>query len=555
MKMNFLSYLLLVAVFGGAQARADDLTPYLEGREHLITEREYSDLRSYVERAQEVLVQTLEDSMVSSGTELRERLVNGIRSAQQSTGLRHELMLFRYILTRALESDRLYVYKYENAQSAQLSAQIILLPAIESALNYYQSSDLPRLATTTVPSPDWLSFAADQVPNLLRAVDLAPNRAKKAALVKRALGWTAKALNSAVDRRTGDVAKHIVRLGELYNERNYKRADFISRAQDALLAVYKGYRTPLPTVTLAPASAGKDLKMRRDSFSLFDLVPNLNLKRHINRPLFGKDGKSTIIGKSDPGSSTEFTKVFRLGMFFGLGVSGSYDGNSDGNVDARKAATVAIDAIAFATDDSDDFTDRVAPFSAQVLSSADLSPAGKVNDWNYNVSIEGSAQGAFVFAVFGAIERNVFNQFEETILRGGWAPQFVMRLGELEYFVMRGSLGLLESRLCGSAVPNSESCASGKRSKAGVVGLSVILKLKRFSAEIKSNYATYDSSVVVDTNATGIEVSRFGLDGSVNLPLRLLVKNDSLQLKGQVVNYSPGGPSNSTAFIFYGLKW
>ena len=537
--LNLFASFLVFAAATPAFA-ADELSPYLDGAEHTISEREYNDLRSYVERAQKILIETLEESIGYSGTELRDHLLGGIQSALQSTGLRNELLLFRYVLLRAVKVDEFYTKNDTGAEIAQLSAQIVLLPAIESALNYYQSSDLPRLATTTVPSPDWLSFAADQVPQLLRAVDLAPTRATKIGIARSALGWTAKALNSSHERRTAEVADHIVRLGELYNHRNRKHAQYVTRAQDALLTVYKAYRKPLPTITLAPASAGQDLKMRRGSFL------------SLSRPFFRKNGAVATIGKRTGGTDNGLGTLTRLTIFLGAGVSAAYDENSAGDVDTRKAATVAIDAAAVARAEVGD----PLMFSAHGSLSAGVAAAGKVNEWNYNVSVRGSANAVVVFGVFGAIERNVFNEFEETLLRGGWSPHGIIRLANTDYLLIRFYAGGLVATLCGNAAINSESCVSGDASNASpMLGGSMVLKLKRASVEFDANYAYFDSAGVIDASATDVDVGRFSFDGSVNLPLRLLVKNDSLQLKGQVVNYGPDGPSNSAGFVFYGLKW
>jgi hypothetical protein len=269
MKKLFL-FNILVIVFGLALVHADDsdaFSPYLDAAEHTISAQEYSDLKAYVERAQKILSNTLENSTAFSGAELHSHLLKGVELALRNTDLRGELLLFRYVLVRAVEVDRIYndarTPTTTESEAAQLSSLVILIPAIESALSYYQTSDLPRLATTVVPSPNWQEFAADQVPHLLRAIDLAPSKTARAKMARTAVGWSAKALNSALERRTAETADLIVQLGELYNDPNLSHPTFVARAQETLLKVYKTFKKPLTTVAVAPATSGARIKNKK----------------------------------------------------------------------------------------------------------------------------------------------------------------------------------------------------------------------------------------------------------------------------------------------------
>ena len=543
--MKVLSCIFFMCVLAATTARSEDLTPYLEGTEHRITEREYSDLRSYIERAQEILTQTLNDSTAYSGTELRNQLLRGMRAAQQSTNLRNELLLFQYILTRALEIDRLYTYRYDTAEGAQLSAQNILLPAIELALAYYQSSDLPRLATTTVPSPDWILFAADQVPHLLRAVDLAPNQPKKVAVVKRALGWTAKALNSAIERRGGDVAKHIVRLGEIYNDPNSRHPHFVTRAQDALLSVYKSYRKPLPTITLAPASAGVDLKMRRKSWS-----PSASL------PLFNS-GRQTPLAKekwekawNETQEEVELSRapdqLIRVNLLLGAGIAATYDGNEAGEIGRAKAITFESDAVLHKDHIFDNERDGPSLQLHGALA-GNLRAAGKIGDWTYQTKAEiALALGRFVGGYL-AVERNVFERFEESLVTAGFAPSFIIRVGKAQYVLIRPYVGV-SAAACNVKGVDAKKCEM-RESGNTAAGGAILVRLKRFAAALNVHYMhgfEYDGDQRPD---------RVSVDASVTLPLGVIVRNDALHLKASTVTYTGEAPGGGTAMMFYGWKW
>ena len=556
MKNSFLILKLIVlsAVFAsGAATRAGDLNPYLDATEHKISEREYADLRSYIERAQKILSATLEDSTAFSGTELRAHLLGGIQTALQSTDLRYELLLFRYVLSRAVEIDTFYYKNYETAQGAQLSAQVILLPSIESALSYYQSSDRPRLETTTVPSPDWLSFAADQVPQLLRAVDLAPSPEKKVEIVQRALGWTAKALNSAHERRGAEVADHIVRLGELYNSQNPNHPQYVTRAQDALLAVYKAYRKPIPTITLAPASAGTDLKMRRKSFtsringSVFGLpVLGINTGGLIGRDKTSdeehNDGAAHILARQD---------LVRATLILGAGKSATYDGNEAGTAYVKNAALFRLDAAYIGGDHTSD-GNLWGGFYGEI--SGHVRPGDKASEWTYSTRAAVGGNAWTGLGAYVAVERNKFERFSESLVRIGYAPMFMLRIGKMEYVAFRAMLGYWNGN-CEIEGGDGETPCS--RSLSGVTGgAGVVLHKKRFSASLDAAVDGSRWSTRVNNYYTKYDTDvRKAVDAVVTLPLGLVLRNDALILKGQAVDYNDGGPGSASGLIFYGLKW
>ena len=565
MKNRFLILKLIVlcTVFGSSFAtKADDLNPYLDATEHKISEREYDDLRSYIERAQKILTATLGDSTAFSGTELRSHLLSGIQTALQSTNLRHELLLFRYVLSRALEIDAFYYKNYATAQGAQLSAQVILLPSIESALSYYQSSDRPRLETTTVPSPDWLSFAADQVPQLLRAVDLAPSPDKKIEIVKRALGWTAKALNSAHERRGSEVADHIVRLGELYNYPNPAHPQYVTRAQDALLLVYKTYRKPIPTISLAPASSGTDLKMRRRSLFKRATVKILGLPIiGINTGgLLGRDKQDT--SEDHQWEDSNFLTrqdLLRATLVLGGGKSATYDGNEAGTAYIKNAAVFRVDGVYI--NGSKAKSEYEVPIWGAIYGevSGHVRPGDKASEWTYSARAAVSANVLSGVGTYIAVEKNKFERFSESFFRVGFAPQMMIRIGKMEYVVFRAMFGYANG---GCDIEGGDGTTPCSRDLSGMMtGVGVVINKKRFSATLDS---TLDTNRRENPGWTGgndgnpeyVWNSRRAVDAVVTLPLGLVLRNDALILKGQAVDYtSGGGPSSASGLIFYGLKW
>ena len=550
--LNLFALLMSFAVATPAFAADDEFQPYLDGTEHKISEREYEDLRSYVERAQKILMRTLDDSTDFSGTDLRAHLLSGIRTALQSTNLRNELLLFRYVLSRAVEVDEFYTKNETGAEIAQLSAQIVLLPAIESALNYYQSSDLPRLATTTVPSPDWLSFAADQVPQLLRAVDLAPTRVQKVEVVRRALGWTAKALNSAHERRTAEVADLIVRLGELYNYPNPQHSQYVTRAQDALLAVYKAYRKPLPTITIAPASTGTDLKMRRKSLAS---RAGRRVLRAFGLPLLGiKTGG--VIGWDDTGTQlsngagNRGPDLARTTVVIGAGKSATYYGNEDGTADVKNAAIFKVD-IAYIRSQLGESTYGDKFFGGVYGElSGHARPGANASELTYSTRALLSANIFVAGAAYVAIDVNKFERFSETFFRLGYAPQFMLRIGNMEYVAFRASVDYWVAD-CNIAAGNGETPCSRKLSGVGG-SLGIVLHKKRFSAALNANIGR--NGYVDSSDEDHVDVRR-AADALVTFPLGILLRNDAVILKGEAVDYSDGGPSSASGLMFYGLTW
>lgn len=546
----FLVFVALLSQFPvAAKAGDSDFTPYLEGAEYRISESEYGDLRAYVERAQKILVRTLEASTAFSGTDLRAVLLEGIHSALESSSLRSELLLFKHALVRATEMDKLFMEGNESAENAGLVAKVILIPAIETALKYYQSSDLPRLASNVVPSPNWLEFAADQVPHLLRALDLAPDRDKRTEMAKKAVGWTARALNSSLERRESATADMIVQLGELYNDPRSRHDSYVPRVQEALLLVYKTHRKPLETLTLAPASAGKDLKMRpRGALVRMGSGSVSAFKKIISFPWFNV-GRTAAIGHDNHENNTRGDDIWtmsRTTVTTGGGIATGYDGNAAGDTKSGKAAYLGADImVSGATGD----LEYLSVGSLYAGIEGEVQPTGAPVDWNYSLKAKVAPNMFFVLGGFIAMERNVFGKFEENILRGGWAPQFAIRLKNKDYVLIRAYVGSW-MYLCRTRDDIRMSCtdpkapAEGFTNDGGVsTGGSVLLKKKRFSASFDGSWSRDGAG------------DRLALDASVTLPLGAIVKNDALYLKGQVVDYEGSGAAAGEGFVFYGLTW
>lgn len=536
-KTIFIAITLFSGFINAAQANEpSELSPYLEGGEHTISTAEYGDLKAYVERAQKTLVRSLETSTAYSGVELRRYLVKGIEAALASSGLRSELMLFKYALERALVADGIYVANPSDDTSSQLSVQVILLPAIESALKYYQTSDAPRLASTVVPSPDWLTFAAEQVPHLLRAIDLAPVQADRAVMAKTALGWTARALNSSLDRRSAQTADFIVQLGELYNDPAIEHPSYVARAEDALLAVYKANRPELKVVNLAPASTGDDLKMRRDSrivgLPLFDV----NFGEEVGSDTLGPDNKS-VYRNIDLG---------RLNAFVGIGMVNTSNGASGKSTNV--AGLGNIRAIRYGTLDA-------TLMMAQGEATAYLSPSMDA-DWKYSAKAQGGLDFMYLLSGVVAVEKSNFGRFEENLIRGGWSPQIAFRIGHMEYVLLQGMIGGFNAG-CSAEADTSEDtyCKEGRIGGFAIAARAVIQK-KRFSFSVDASAGWNDTDRQSDLPSySSASTARVGVDSMVTIPMGLLFRNDALVVRGEAVNYSDGGPSRKSALLFYGLNW
>jgi hypothetical protein len=584
MKNLYIAVIVTYCMFVAVHARGgDELTPYLEGSNHTITEREYGDLKAYVERAKKILIQTLDDSTAFSGTELREHLLGGIESALSSTDLRGELLLFRYVLTRALDIDRIYFSRNSGTnlvELSQLSAQVVLLPAIVSAIDYYQTSDMPRLATTVVPSPNWTEFAADQVSHFLRMVDLAPSKQQAILVAKTSLGWTARSLNSALERRNPEVADHIVRLGELYNSPGKKNQTYISRAQEALLAVYRSYRKELHVIALAPASSGSDLKINDSPFILWRLIKGGGrlvgsgvtgtgrlAKRVFGLPILGVNiGGATPIGMDQSGSGTDefgqpykgpyvfkHVSLVRFSAFAGGGRGAIYGGTADGASRFHNAGIVNLRFAGIFGKKLSSEDGEKAFFGTYNEMSGVLTAPDESGKFLGNGKIILSGHSFFVLAAAFHYERNAYGSFEEQLVRFGWAPQVMLRVGHRQYVVLQGFLGggsldctAQDRKHC--AAPDSSGDEGGLKSTSFVGGLLAVAQLKRFSASAEFSYTP-----------AGFEYSsesadRTALDATVAIPLGVLVGNDSLILSGQAIKHG-SGVSGSSGYVFYGLTW
>lgn len=568
--MKYIVSLLLLAACA-ASARADDFTPYLEGSEHKISEQEYSDLRSYVERAQKTLMRTLDDAPAFSGVDLRAHVLGGIQQALASSDLRGELLLFRYVLSRAIETDTVFYADGDGDERAQLVAQVVLIPAIESALKYYQTSDLPRLASNVVPSPNWLEFAADQVPHLLRAVDLAPTKDKATELAWQALGWTARSLNSSLERRSSEVADFIVRLGELYNTPNRRHPSFISRAQESLLAVYKKYRAPLPVISLAPASAGLDLKMRDATLARrlgggFGSVGHgfgaaargigSGIKKIFTLPILGigpKDdeilGKDWTEGDSENGELKHHVggiKLARVSVLGGAGMGSTYDSAA---TDTKSSGVALLADARFVAVDYSCENDCGPAGSFFAEASSHVIPGSAGKDWGYSMNLSANATVFGLLGIMGAIEKNDYSAFEETLTRIGFAPHLIIRIGKQEYVLVQGFVGPMRS--------------ADDEFEYTEVGAKVVVQKKRFSVLVGATMAG-DTARDPSDARRNLSRSRTSVESTVNLPLGLFVRNDGLIFKGQAIKYEDrdgdtdekiGSRSAAAGLVFYGLSW
>jgi hypothetical protein len=182
-----------------------------------------------------------------------------------------------------------------------------------------------------------------------------------------------------------------------------------------------------------------------------------------------------------------------------------------------------------------------------------LVPTGVVGNWQY--SANAAVTGAFMGFLSGylAVERNVFSNLEETFVRGGWAPQTMIRTGNKQYVFLRAWLGVSHFS-CKRRGENNDFCYldnSGNKNEpeSDVSGGGILVyKGKRLSSELDISYSRGDLS-------EGGKYSRFNANGSVSLRLGILFNRDMLHLKGNAVDYSGDAPGNVSGHVFYGVTW
>ena len=184
---------------------------------------------------------------------------------------------------------------------------------------------------------------------------------------------------------------------------------------------------------------------------------------------------------------------------------------------------------------------------AQVL--AGINPEMPV----YQMRLRAGAAGMTVFGVFAAIEANQLPQFSDLLVRFGYSPSGVIRLGGTDYILIRA--GYTPALVQNTPIPGDYIDIG-----YGNFMLGSILRVAKFLVDFQFNYDWQDDNG---------DNSRLSVEGGVAIPLSALVTGDTLRLMASHIRYDSGADaafthsdgttsssiSTTTLGAFYGLQW
>jgi hypothetical protein len=175
----------------------------------------------------------------------------------------------------------------------------------------------------------------------------------------------------------------------------------------------------------------------------------------------------------------------------------------------------------------------------------------------YGVKAELQGSAFVLLGVWLGIEYNVAKLYEEEIIRLGWAPGVVIKIGEKDYVLIRGGIGGTSYKMSQTNTTNSTMQAmkglmQGKEVDLLHLRLSIVAKLARFFINL---------DFTRDTAVASNEDSKFTLAAALTVPLKILFPNDSIQFDASVERFEKDIGGENARFtrhklgVFYGLQW
>lgn len=518
---------------------SDTKRPYYESEATSVTldKSEYNDLVAYLEQARDTLTKTMADARKLGARDEHMRLVSGAEDAIKQSGFKYDLLLFRHVLERALDIDGVYMQGVGTQSVAGIhsrydAANLVLLVNLRKAIEYYNSGR-GDVKSEVIPVPNWVAFATSNIPLYEKEITLAPSRRAMIEIALRALGWTARALNTSLERK--EFAREIEDLMAM-REQLEKDAVPVASAQQLLLDVHER------------------LLKRAKQASAADGVP----KQAYPAPSSGGDSNST----SDP-------TVYK-GLFAGVETNDSML-----RMDVQAGLGMIVES------ESQRSTKYFAQLSARAtlvgggMASKAFMAAGGAADLRaryaqgslpmYRFKAQAFGGGIVAANLWGAIEANKFQSLREEIARGGWSPAAVIKIDQQSYVLIRAGVGaVLSSTTTSQAVLKRSGSEIGKGTEytdktqvTGVQGLtldaSAVLKLCNFLIQVE---ATADRPFA-DTPDSPTRLSA-SLD--VSIPLKLIFGNEALKLEADAVHYNFNTPALSNVTILeagvsYLVRW
>lgn len=508
---------------------------------------EYKDLKAYLQVAHDTLERTLKEARKLGGKEEHENLVKGAEDAIKQSGLKFNLMLFRHVLERGLDTDAVYLSASGPLSPRQTKARIdaanqVLLMNIRKAKDYYNSS-LPSISQNSITVPNWTAFALDFIPIYQIQIDLAPSMQAKTQLALRALGWTARSLNTSLERE--QFAKEIQDLMEM--QRRLRTGDVkLPAAQQLLLDISerlnqwaKHARASRAVPTSAYPSSITAAEGDAQSASIF--------------PLIG--GTSMLAQKM---VAFENDDLIHFNGELGVGAIVEYETGQTTQYFAQLNARATL----LASQSQSHF--------GRFLQGAEFADArGQVgiNGYGkpvYRLKFTGDASIMAGVGIWVAVEANQYETVKEQIFRFGWGPMAAVRINDRDYVMIRGGLGTSINRTqvdknlttvtgsgAGQTVQNESSQVAGLSIGTLSAELQAMLKIGSFTVAIEGN---------IDNLNNADRLTRQSVSLDVTIPLGVIFGNDAIQVQGSLTHIAFRDLSIQDKFIpqatlSYLVKW
>lgn len=475
--------------------------------EYHFSDAEYADLKAYMNYARLALEQTLNVSRTLGGKALHARLLSGVKAAldeakNSNSDRKQEVLLFTSVLNRALEINDVFVADPKNDAETITSSSVVLLASINSALNYYKNDDVKRIESRLIPAPDWIAFARDQIPVLMRTINFAPSEPARRELALRILSWISRDLNRSVHRR--DFAELIVLLGD--NIKSLKHGLIgVPEAQNLMLSAqgqisnhlkgnielatetnvpftgsqYPG--SPMVDANTPPSEPFKFPVIKFHPWKDIEELDHCDDSRCFNAWASAGAGGGGIIEKSTKG----FAEISALGhILVGKGID--------------KDPPAVFDAMAEAT--------------GRFGSDRPM--------YNFRISAGGAAMA--VFGLWGVLEASQYATFREQLARGGWNLAVPIIVDKDLYVMVR--------LFAGTNAINEGPFASGWRNDYNAsFGLEAIARYSKFFFRFEYMY---------DRGKENNQLNdRHEVVASAAIPLGLLLPNDGLRFNVKYVRF------------------
>lgn len=503
-----------------------------------LSESEYSDLRLYVNQARETLERTIENAKGLAGSALHSQLLAGVKNALEDsrkfktlTDSKAEALLFRSILNRALELDQVY-----GSSSDPASASVVLLAGIYGALQYYDLVDKPRLELKLMPAPDWIAFARDQIPFLIKATTLAPTPQASLEAAKRALGWTAIDLNKSIARR--EFAKAIIRLEAMLRALEHgsgsiaESLQLLERTQTELASATSATfaqptKVDYPSDSYPGSSTVEPLPGVRDADSIFPLV-----KSEVATDTFGELGNSYKPGSEETALTWNLLTQVGLGGMALL----AKDQPAVGFGTVSAAAQFLLFKGTSGGANQFYFKAEGAAFASRESGRTAYHARGSV------------VGGAFmVLGLWLGFEANDFNAIRDEVRRVGWSVMAPVSIGNRDYILVRVGLG------ASSLWNDPWNARKGTEDAMGTaIEVQAMLRVAKFVFNVQGNW---DKAKFRE-----YDVRRLSLIWALSIPLSAIFPNDAIRVEGQVIDYSDGAEKLSDlrvlrAGLFYEVRF